>query len=223
MLSLVAGLAVAVHAGISDVKVACIGDSLTVGARLKNAAIESYPAQLGQKLGEGYEVKNFGVGGHTLSISADMPYLKSPRYKVALDYKPDVTIIMLGTNDTPQSSRRPNWEKNRDIERSLSMMVKAFQERNEDVVVFVLGPSPMLPDLPGLSTARKNDLAERQPRLNSLRPRLKKAAKDLGVLYFDMNKQVKWGNDSFSDGTHLTAKGGALMAEFLATEIKKIR
>jgi lysophospholipase L1-like esterase len=37
------------------VKIACIGASITYGARLKNPVKESYPAQLQTKLGDGYD------------------------------------------------------------------------------------------------------------------------------------------------------------------------
>ncbi|MFV0269607.1 MAG: hypothetical protein ACK5HT_20995, partial [Draconibacterium sp.] len=48
------------------VKVACVGDSITFGARLNNPDQHSYPAQLQLLLGKKYQVENFGVGGSTL-------------------------------------------------------------------------------------------------------------------------------------------------------------
>ena len=46
------------------VKVACIGDSITFGALLRDRESNCYPAQLEKLLGEGYSVRNFGVNGH---------------------------------------------------------------------------------------------------------------------------------------------------------------
>ena len=41
------------------VRVACIGNSITYGARIKNRNRDSYPSVLGRMLGDGYWVKNF--------------------------------------------------------------------------------------------------------------------------------------------------------------------
>ena len=49
----------------SPIRVACLGDSITAGARV-DAKSESYPARLQKVLGEHFEVRNFGIGGATL-------------------------------------------------------------------------------------------------------------------------------------------------------------
>ena len=43
------------------IKVACIGDSITSGFTLLNPRRDSYPSLLQKMLGDGYEVRNFGV------------------------------------------------------------------------------------------------------------------------------------------------------------------
>lgn len=45
---------------------ACIGDSITAGARSSDRAKKSYPAQLQRLLGDRYEVVDLGVGSCTL-------------------------------------------------------------------------------------------------------------------------------------------------------------
>ena len=49
----------------SPIRVACLGDSITAGARV-DAQSESYPARLQKVLGDDFEVRNFGIGGATL-------------------------------------------------------------------------------------------------------------------------------------------------------------
>src|SRR6056297_1224323 len=49
----------------SPIRVACLGDSITAGARV-DAKSESYPARLQELLGDNFEVRNFGIGGATL-------------------------------------------------------------------------------------------------------------------------------------------------------------
>jgi len=89
------------------VKVACVGDSITFGARLRQPGkIETYPAQLQGLLGSNAEVGNFGTSGSTLLNSGDRPYQKQADFPKALAFQPDVVVIMLGTND----SKPQNWK-----------------------------------------------------------------------------------------------------------------
>ena len=87
------------------IKIACVGASITAGARLKNPAKESYPAQLQTKMGDGYEVHNYGVGGCTMLRKGDKPYWKMPEYQAALAWQPDIVTIDLGGNDSKLINR----------------------------------------------------------------------------------------------------------------------
>ena len=55
------------------IRVACVGDSITFGYGIKDRDKMSYPAQLGKRLGNKYEVRNFGVNGHTLLSKGNAP------------------------------------------------------------------------------------------------------------------------------------------------------
>ena len=57
----------------------CIGNSITYGAFIANRDQNSYPAQLQAYLGDGYEVRNYGVSGRTLLTQGDYPYVKNER------------------------------------------------------------------------------------------------------------------------------------------------
>ncbi len=48
------------------IRVACVGDSITFGAGVKERNKNSYPKVLAGLLGEKYDVRNFGVNGATL-------------------------------------------------------------------------------------------------------------------------------------------------------------
>src|SRR5210317_476403 len=76
------------------IKVACIGDSITYGAGVKNRTEMSYPAQLQKSLGEKYEVLNCGQNGIKMKN-----YLRRWEQKIAA-FQPDIVTIKLGTNDT---------------------------------------------------------------------------------------------------------------------------
>ena len=83
-----------------DIKVACIGNSITYGIGVENRDRESYPAQLQNLLGNGYQVKNFGHPGATLLSRGHHPYNKLSEFEKAKIFKPDIAVFHLGINDT---------------------------------------------------------------------------------------------------------------------------
>ena len=56
-------------------RVACVGDSITQGARV-DADTQSYPVRLAEILGDHYEIRNFGVGGATM-LRSGKPTVRS--------------------------------------------------------------------------------------------------------------------------------------------------
>ena len=70
------------------IRVACVGNSITYGYGLPNPETDSYPAQLQQKLGKAYDVRNFGHSGATLLSRGHRPYIEQEAYKNALAFKP---------------------------------------------------------------------------------------------------------------------------------------
>lgn len=81
------------------IKFACIGDSITYGACLEDRAEDNYPAVLQRMLGDGFEVRNFGVNGATASTKTGRAYSDTDAYRQAQEFAPDIVTIMLGTND----------------------------------------------------------------------------------------------------------------------------
>ena len=83
-----------------DVRIACVGDSITEGMAIEWQADNSYPAQLDNLLGDGYEVINFGRSATTMMRTGDFPYWSAKEFSNVLRYHPDIIIIKLGTNDS---------------------------------------------------------------------------------------------------------------------------
>ena len=84
----------------AQIRVACIGDSVTEGFLLQDPKTEAYPAQLQDILGDGYIVGNFGKSSATLLKEGSLPYYKQEAFRKAMDFKADVAVIHLGLNDT---------------------------------------------------------------------------------------------------------------------------
>jgi hypothetical protein len=57
-----------------DIKIACVGDSITEGFGLANQSRTAYPPRLDSILGTGYSVMNCGRSAATLQKKGDLPY-----------------------------------------------------------------------------------------------------------------------------------------------------
>ena len=124
----------------NKIKVACIGNSVTYGMTHKNPAETSYPTQLQQMLGDGYEVRNFGHSGATLLSKGHRPYINLPEYKAALEFAPDIAVIHLGLNDTDPR----NWPNYRDeFYNDYINIIEALREANPEVDVYVCQMTPI--------------------------------------------------------------------------------
>ena len=124
----------------NKIKVACIGNSVTYGMTHKNPAETSYPTQLQQMLGDGYEVRNFGHSGATLLSKGHRPYINLPEYNAALEFAPDIAVIHLGLNDTDPR----NWPNYRDeFYSDYINIIEAVRETNPYVKVYVCQMTPI--------------------------------------------------------------------------------
>lgn len=88
-----------------QIKVACIGDSITYGHGISGWKENNYPAQLQELLGDDYHVANFGSSGACVNPDGDQPYVNRDVYQNVLDYDADIIVFMMGTND----SKAENW------------------------------------------------------------------------------------------------------------------
>ena len=88
-----------------QIKVACIGDSITYGHGIRNWPENNYPALLQALLGDGYHVNNYGVSSHAVQDTSDRPYRNLEHYQESLAYDADYVVFMMGSND----SKPENW------------------------------------------------------------------------------------------------------------------
>ena len=119
------------------VRVACIGNSITFGAGIKNRSRDSYPSVLARMLGDSYWVKNFGVSARTMLNKGDHPYMNEPAYKNALAFNPNIVVIKLGTND----SKSFNWKYKADFMKDAQTMIDAFKGLPSQPKIYLCYPS----------------------------------------------------------------------------------
>lgn len=121
-----------------QIKIACVGNSITYGSTIVNRQKNAYPRQLQAMLGKEYEVINFGVSGTTLLKNGDHPYWNTQEYQDAKNYDPDVLFIKLGTNDSKQQNRIHLDEFKNDYKE----LIHSFRQRNKDIRIVLLLPLP---------------------------------------------------------------------------------
>lgn len=192
----------------AQIKVACVGNSITYGATIKNRQHNSYPAQLDSILGEGWEVRNFGISGSTLLKNGDRPYWKQKAFNEAKEFIPDVVIIKLGTNDTkPQ-----NWKYKDEFVSDYIEMINEFNALSSKPYIFICFPVPAYPGYWGIcdSTIRIGVI-----------PKVKEVASKANVkiinLYKPLSNHAAW----FPDKIHPNADGAAEMARVIKKVLLK--
>lgn len=198
-------------------KVACVGDSITYGAGLKDRATEAYPAQLQRLLGDGYQVNNYGVSGTTALAHSNRPYINTRPYKLVQEYKPDVLVMMLGTNDSKHpttaattASTQPsdvpdNWSRKADFVADYHSIVAAVRAANPDLKVFLATPVPAYPPgLGGINPATIHD---------EIVPMVREIARAENATVIDLHAALGDQPEKFPDHVHPNAAGAKAIAE----------
>jgi acyl-CoA thioesterase-1 len=173
------------------IRVACVGDSITNGTE--------YPNDLWMMLGANYTVGNFGVGGATVSLESDTPYMKQPDFQSAKHFLPNIVLIMLGTNDAYPSRQQYLINFIGDYEK----LVRSFQALSTKPKIFLVLPPPIFnAGLGPNETFLINDVI----------PRITQAATDLGLPIVDAYLPLLNHPDYFWDGVHPNDDGAKIIA-----------
>lgn len=184
------------------VKVACVGDSITQGVGTADPVKESYPAQLQAILGHAWEVRNFGVGGRTLLRKQDAFDIG-----LTLQWKPDVVIIQLGTND----SRQTTWEKRGgEFVGDYQGIIDAFRSLDSHSRVWICAPVPMFPGQWGLSE---------EILTTKTIPAIREVARTRDVPLIDLHAALADRKADFPDLVHPNVRAYLTIAETVAAAV----
>jgi alpha-L-fucosidase/lysophospholipase L1-like esterase len=180
-----------------SIRVACVGDSITQGAKLAKGM--TYPEQLQKMLGSAWIVKNFGKSGRTLLKQGDFPYWNESIYQDALKFAPDVVIIKLGTNDTkPQ-----NWKYIADFKNDYRALLESFRSLPGEPRIYICTPCPVVGSGAfGISNA---GIIEEVAWVKEL-------AAELNVGLIEMNAAFSGKSELLPDKVHPNEEGAALLA-----------
>lgn len=198
----------------AQIKVACIGDSITYGYGLTNWQKHNYPEVLNERLGEDYHVANFGVSESCVSMEGNLPYINTEEYEDSLDYEADVLIFMLGTND----SRIENWTQKDSFQEDYRKLIDTYLQGEKQPKIY-------------LATCGKAYYMEEEQEFAAygIRPELvqevnefiRELAKERGYEIIEIEELTEAHPEWFQkDGIHPDIEGNEKMAEFVAETIR---
>ena len=198
------------------IHIGCIGDSITAGTGLANAAAEAFPAQLEQLL-PNLTVFNFGNGGKTMRSDLGVDsYINSPTYQSLLQHaeKLDIVTVMLGTNDAYHANGWTDYEVST-FKSDCRSLFAALREKNP-AMQFILMNSPAC-------FGEKSFRYNMSP-LRELQRELVQEMNDAGYVthFFDMCSVTLGLGDEFPDKLHPNKTAHLVMAKALSQKVAEI-
>jgi len=189
----------------SAIRVACVGDSLTQSTE--------YPYNLMKKLGDDYVIRNFGAGSTTVALGSETPYMDSIMFPDAIDFKPDIVIIMLGTNDAQPSL----FQFNNTFVKDYMTLIQAFQKLPSNPEIWLVLPPPIFSDQSGCISPEYFE--------QIIIPGIKQVANEAKLPVIDVYSLLIDHPEYFPDGVHPDKTTGSWgkepAAQIIATAIHK--
>lgn len=195
-----------------DVKVACVGDSITFGTLVFGWPYASYPAALDKMLGDGYTVNNYGYPGRCAYSDADRPYVREELYSKALEFDAEIVIIMLGSND----SKAANWKGEDAFIADYSEIIESFLNRPAIKELYIMAPPPAWEFLGKVRYNINNDRVK-----NEINAAARTLAEKYDAGFIDLYEVFDGKSNLFDDGVHPNAKGAKLLAETVYSAIRR--
>ena len=197
------------------IRVACIGNSITHGSGIDMQEQRGYPAQLQRLLGQGYNVKNYGVEARTMLNKGDHPYMMEQAWRDAKAFRPDIVVIKLGTND----SKDYNWNPHKqDYEKDMQAMIDTLLNKHQKTSssqqprILLCSPIKAFRDKWGITDSVI---------VNEVIPAIQRVAKKNKLQFVDLHPVVTDPKDMTSDMIHPNEKGAAKMAKAIYEAIKQ--
>jgi lysophospholipase L1-like esterase len=199
-----------------QIKVACVGDSITYGHSVENWKDNNYPKVLQKLLGEEYHVANFGVSGACVNSKGNRPYIKRTIYEESIKYDADILIFMLGSND----SKPKNWVDTEYFIKEYQELLDTYlqKESKPKVIIGICAESYYLSD-------SQSDLAKYSIRpeiVDEIAEAIRTKYNNEEVVLVDIHELTSAHSEWFEkDGIHPNKDGAKCIANKFADAIKE--
>lgn len=207
----------------SEMKIACLGDSITAAANLESMEDYqqyAYPAQLQKILGAG-EVVNLGIGGSSIGRYWENAFVD--RYR-EIPEDTDLIIVMGGTNDgfcmNEEELGTLEERKENTFIGDLDELMRGLKENYPDATVVFVTPLPNV-----LHDMLRKERSELLPQ-SRLVGAMKQLAAEYEIPVIDLyNSNILDSHDAaiiynyIPDGVHCNPAGYKILAEHFAAEL----
>ena len=196
-------------------RIACIGDSITFGAGvIQKRKQQAWPYLLGKKLGENYQVLNYGISGATALLESEVVFKKTHDFvDNAVQAQPELFLLMLGTND----AKTVNWRLN-DFYRDYNRMIDRMQEGSPNTKIVLMTPATAYPD-PKAKDGSTAFGIDRDTLHNETAPMVRRIAAERGLPVIEIHDFTNGHPEWFGDGVHPNAEGNRAMADFICENL----
>lgn len=210
----------------SDMKIACLGDSITAATNLdelEDYEAYSYPSRLKELLGA-KKVTNLGIGGSSIGRYWDQAFVD--RYR-DIPKDTDLIIVMGGTNDgfcaTQKELGSLESREKRTFAGDLDELMKGLKKEYPDAMIVFATPLPNV-----LHDMLRKDSDSLLPQTAFVKM-IRQLSHEYGIPVIDLyHANLLDTHDAaviynfMPDGVHGNAAGYQILAEHLAAEIIKL-
>ena len=157
-------------------------------------------------LGNNFTVKNFGVGGSAVTHNSSKPYMNQVAFLKALDFDPDVVIIMLGTNDANNNNSQNIPAFSSDYQK----LINRFSDLPGKEQIWLVEPPPILENSLNLSDTNL---------VQGVIPQIQQVAATLSLPTIDMHSAMLNYTEYIGDGVHPDSNGASFIANGIENAI----
>jgi acyl-CoA thioesterase-1 len=193
-------------------RIACVGDSITVGLGSTDQGKKSYPARLQALLGASFPVENDGHSGATMLKSEVFggSYWSTSEFARAHAFSPDIVIIALGTNDM----NIYDWDHHDQFAGDYAAMIDDFRALASHPDIYVCLPPWVMTD--------KAEVGLTEDRMsNVIIPAIRSVAASKATPIIDFHGLTKDHTEYYHDEIHPNDAGYAAMAAAVESAVLK--
>jgi len=195
----------------AQIRVACVGDSITAGATLHPLQGNSYPDRLQALLGAGYVVGNldssYGHSGCCLLQEGDNPYWNVTEYTLGTNFNANKYVIMLGTND----SKPYNWVYGANYPNEYAALIAHYRAVSANPTIYICLCLPVYSD--GKYNISSANVEQH------INPDIVSIAKATGAILIDTHTPFMGHPEYYSDGIHPNRVGAQVLAQTIYNAI----
>ena len=196
----------------AQIRVACVGDSITFGATIHPLRGNSYPDNLQALLGSNYVVGNldssYGHSGTTMLKLGDNPYWNVTEFTTSTNFNANKYVIMLGTND----SKPYNWTPYGQYYMSnYADMIAHYRNLPSHPTVYICLCLPVFKD--GAYNISASNIE------NYINPDIRTVAASTNTILIDTHTPFVGHPEYLSDGVHPNATGARVLAQTIYNAI----